>query len=130
MIKENENEKKRTKGNTHCFLILSFLCMCVQSERFYSALKGHGVPCRLVILPLESHGFSARESIMHVLWEMDRWLEKHFQPKDQPTTASPESVTTNSTGSGNSSSALGMETKEFPSFEEERIRAWNPLSLL
>ncbi|KAL9267126.1 putative glutamyl endopeptidase, chloroplastic, partial [Drosera capensis] len=48
-----------------------------QSERFFSALKGHGALCRLVILPYESHGYTARESIMHVLWETDRWLQKY-----------------------------------------------------
>ena len=29
----------------------------LQSERFYAALKGHGVVSRLVILPHESHGY-------------------------------------------------------------------------
>lgn len=48
----------------------------VQSERFYAALKGNGALCRLVLLPLESHGYSGRESVMHCLWEMDRWLQK------------------------------------------------------
>lgn len=38
----------------------------MQSERFYQALKGHGGTARLVLLPHESHGYSARESIMHV----------------------------------------------------------------
>ncbi|XP_021770075.1 probable glutamyl endopeptidase, chloroplastic [Chenopodium quinoa] len=50
--------------------------LTMQSDRFYNALKGHGALCRLVILPYESHGYSARESIMHVLWETDRWLQK------------------------------------------------------
>lgn len=49
----------------------------MQSDRFFNALKGHGALCRLVILPFESHGYAARESIMHVLWETDRWLQKH-----------------------------------------------------
>jgi hypothetical protein len=47
----------------------------VQSERFYAALKGNGAQCRLVLLPLESHGYSGRESVMHCLWEMERWLQ-------------------------------------------------------
>ncbi|KAL8138233.1 hypothetical protein V2J09_004234 [Rumex salicifolius] len=51
--------------------------LTMQSDRFYTALKGHGALCRLVILPHESHGYSARESIMHVLWESDRWLQKY-----------------------------------------------------
>lgn len=46
----------------------------MQSERFYQALKGHGGTARLVLLPHESHGYSARESVMHTLYEMDRWM--------------------------------------------------------
>lgn len=52
----------------------------LQSDRFFNALKGHGALCRLVILPYESHGYAARESIMHVLWETDRWLQKYCVP--------------------------------------------------
>ncbi|EOX95263.1 Prolyl oligopeptidase family protein [Theobroma cacao] len=51
--------------------------LTMQSDRFFNALKGHGALCRLVILPFESHGYAARESIMHVLWETDRWLQKY-----------------------------------------------------
>ena len=49
----------------------------LQSERMFAALKGHGVTTRLVILPYESHGYSARESILHCLAEMHDWLEQH-----------------------------------------------------
>lgn len=49
----------------------------MQSDRFFNALKGHGALCRLVILPFESHGYAARESVMHTLWETDRWLQKY-----------------------------------------------------
>jgi dipeptidyl aminopeptidase/acylaminoacyl peptidase len=48
----------------------------IQSERFYSALKGHGATVRLVMLPYESHGYNARESILHMQWEMLQWLDK------------------------------------------------------
>ncbi|KAK8947799.1 hypothetical protein KSP40_PGU002035 [Platanthera guangdongensis] len=51
--------------------------LTMQSDRFFNALKGHGALSRLVILPFESHGYSARESILHVLWETDRWLRKY-----------------------------------------------------
>ncbi|PON72391.1 Peptidase [Trema orientale] len=51
--------------------------LTMQSDRFFNALKGHGALCRLVILPFESHGYAARESIMHVLWETDRWLQRY-----------------------------------------------------
>ena len=53
----------------------------LQSERYFNALKGMGAPARLVFLPKESHGYSARESILHVLWEQDRWLEKYVKNK-------------------------------------------------
>jgi dipeptidyl aminopeptidase/acylaminoacyl peptidase len=48
----------------------------LQSERYFNALKGLGATVRLVILPKESHGYSARESVLHLLWEQDQWLEK------------------------------------------------------
>ncbi|XP_027155064.1 probable glutamyl endopeptidase, chloroplastic [Coffea eugenioides] len=51
--------------------------LTMQSDRFFNALKGHGALSRLVILPFESHGYAARESIMHVLWETDRWLQTY-----------------------------------------------------
>lgn len=54
----------------------------MQSERYFNALKGLGGPARLVMLPKESHGYRAKESIMHVLWEQDQWLEKHVKNKD------------------------------------------------
>ena len=53
----------------------------MQSERFYTALKGHGATARLVLLPAESHAYQAKESLMHMLWEMDRWLEKYVKNK-------------------------------------------------
>jgi dipeptidyl aminopeptidase/acylaminoacyl peptidase len=56
----------------------------MQSERYYNAIKGHGGTARLVMLPHESHGYRARESIMHVLAEMTDWLEKYVKDgKDQ-----------------------------------------------
>ncbi|QIA10016.1 S9 family peptidase [Draconibacterium halophilum] len=53
----------------------------MQSERYFNALKGLGAPVRLVMLPKESHGYSARESILHLLWEQDQWLEKYVKNK-------------------------------------------------
>lgn len=50
----------------------------MQSERLYNALRGHGATTRLVMLPHESHGYSARESIMHVFREMTDWLARHL----------------------------------------------------
>jgi len=51
----------------------------LQSERFYGALMGHGAVARLVILPHESHSYRARESVMHMLWEQSRWLDRHVK---------------------------------------------------
>lgn len=51
----------------------------MQSERLYNALKGLGKTARFVMLPHESHGYRGYESIMHMLWEMDRWLEKYVK---------------------------------------------------
>jgi dipeptidyl aminopeptidase/acylaminoacyl peptidase len=51
----------------------------IQTERFYNAIKGHGGTARFVLLPHESHGYAAKESIMHTLWEMDRWLETYVK---------------------------------------------------
>lgn len=62
----------------------------MQSERFYQALKGHGATARLVMLPHESHGYQARESIMHMAWEMNRWLELHVAPRDAADAAAAE----------------------------------------
>ncbi|MFS4417657.1 prolyl oligopeptidase family serine peptidase [Maribacter sp. 2307ULW6-5] len=51
----------------------------MQSERYFNALKGLGATVRLVMLPKESHGYRAKESIMHLLWEQDQWLEKYVK---------------------------------------------------
>ena len=51
----------------------------VQSERFYAALKGLGATARYVTLPLEAHGYRARESVGHTLWEMTRWMDQYVK---------------------------------------------------
>lgn len=51
----------------------------IQTERFYNAIKGHGGTARYVLLPYESHGYRAKESILHMLWEMDNTLETHVK---------------------------------------------------
>jgi len=53
----------------------------MQSTRYFNALKGLGAKVRLVILPNESHGYRAKESILHILWEQDQWLEKYVKNK-------------------------------------------------
>lgn len=55
----------------------------MQSERYFNALKGLGATARLVMLPKESHGYSAKESILHMLWEQDEWLEKYVKNRKE-----------------------------------------------
>jgi dipeptidyl aminopeptidase/acylaminoacyl peptidase len=62
----------------------------MQSERFYNALQGHGATVRLVMLPHESHGYQARESVLHMLWETERWLEEFLRSPRPPAVADPE----------------------------------------
>ena len=57
----------------------------IQSERFYNALKGHGATTRLVMLPHESHGYRGRESVLHTLWETERWLDTYVKPPAKDT---------------------------------------------
>ena len=47
----------------------------IQSERLYAAISGNGGTARLVMLPHESHGYSARESTEHTLFEMVNWMD-------------------------------------------------------
>jgi dipeptidyl aminopeptidase/acylaminoacyl peptidase len=51
----------------------------VQSERMYQAVRGTGGTVRLVLLPHEDHGYSARESVGHVLSEQIAWFDKYVK---------------------------------------------------
>ncbi len=51
----------------------------IQSERMFNAIKGHGGTVKFVSLPFESHGYQAKESIMHTLAEQFEWLEKYVK---------------------------------------------------
>ncbi len=53
----------------------------LQTERYFNALKGLGATARMVMLPKESHGYRAKESILHVIWEQHEWLEKYVKNK-------------------------------------------------
>ena len=55
----------------------------LQSERLFQAVKGLGGKARLVLLPLESHSYAARENLLHMLWEQDTWLEKYVKGAKQ-----------------------------------------------
>ena len=51
----------------------------IQSERFFAALKGHGATAKLVFLPAEAHGYRARESVGHTLYETAAWLDTYVK---------------------------------------------------
>ena len=51
----------------------------LQTERYFQALKGLGAPARMLILPKEAHSYVARENILHLLWEQDRFLEEYLK---------------------------------------------------
>ena len=56
-----------------------------QSEVFYEAVRGSGGTARLVLLPFEDHGYRAKESIEHVLWEQMNWFDKYVKNREVPT---------------------------------------------
>ena len=51
----------------------------MQSERLYQAIRGLGGTARLVMLPYEDHGYRGRESVLHRLWESQRWLDRYVK---------------------------------------------------
>jgi dipeptidyl aminopeptidase/acylaminoacyl peptidase len=51
----------------------------IQSDRLYQAVRGNGGTVRLVMLPHESHGYAAKESIEHTLYEMVSWFDKYVK---------------------------------------------------
>ena len=60
----------------------------IQSARMYMALKGHGGTVRYVTLPNESHGYAARESVLHTVAEMLNWADLHLRRGAETTGAS------------------------------------------
>ena len=57
----------------------------IQSERMFAAISGNGGTARLVMLPLEAHGYIGKETTEHVLWEMINWFDKYVKnakPRD------------------------------------------------
>ena len=51
----------------------------IQSERLFAAIQGNGGTARLVMLPLEAHGYTAMESTEHTLFEMVNWFDKYVK---------------------------------------------------
>jgi dipeptidyl aminopeptidase/acylaminoacyl peptidase len=58
----------------------------IQSQRLFKAIKGQGGKARLVMLPYESHGYRARESVLHTLAEMIDWFDRYvkYAPTSPP----------------------------------------------
>ena len=61
----------------------------IQSERMYDAMKALGGTVRLVMLPYESHGYRARESILHMAAEQERWLDTWVKGEPLPEIIAP-----------------------------------------
>lgn len=51
----------------------------INSERLFNAIKGHGGTTRFVYLPYEAHGYRAKENILHMLWETNKWLDTYVK---------------------------------------------------
>ncbi len=51
----------------------------LQSEKLFEAVRGVGGHTRLVVLPLESHGYAARQSVEHTLYEMVTWFDRYVK---------------------------------------------------
>ena len=51
----------------------------INSERMFSAIKGHGGTVRFVFLPYEAHGYRGKENLLHMLWEQNEWLKKYVK---------------------------------------------------
>lgn len=62
----------------------------IQSERLFQAIKGTGGTARLIMLPYESHGYAARESVMHVLAETIDWLDRYVKNPSEAAPAASE----------------------------------------
>jgi hypothetical protein len=64
----------------------------IQSEHLFQAIKGNGGTARLVMPSHESHGYRARESVLHVVAEMLEWADRYV--KNRPVSAGPGATTT------------------------------------
>ena len=51
----------------------------IQSQRFFDAIKGNGGSAKLIMLPLEGHGYRARSSNLHLISEMIDWFDRYVR---------------------------------------------------
>ncbi len=59
----------------------------IQSDRMYQAIRGNKGIVRLVFLPDEAHGYRAKETIEHLLWEKFQWFDKYVKNATVPKAA-------------------------------------------
>ena len=45
----------------------------------FQAVKGNGGTTRLVMLPSESHGYRAKQSVLHTQAEMVNWFNRYVR---------------------------------------------------
>jgi dipeptidyl aminopeptidase/acylaminoacyl peptidase len=55
----------------------------IQSERMFNAVKGFGGTVRYVVLPYEAHGYRGKENLLHMLYEMNGWMDKYVKNADK-----------------------------------------------
>jgi len=67
----------------------------IQSERLFQAIQGNGGVARLVMLPEESHGYRARESVLHTMAETVEWLDARVRDAAPRTDRAPEPAAVN-----------------------------------
>ncbi len=67
----------------------------LQSQRLFQAIRGNGGVAKLVVLPHEAHGYTARENLLQLLAEEIEWLDTHLA---KPAADSP--VRTEGAGAG------------------------------
>ncbi|MCX4243281.1 alpha/beta hydrolase family protein [Paraliomyxa miuraensis] len=87
----------------------------LQSQRLFHAMQGTGGTARLVLLPGESHGYVARESVLHVLAESFEWFDRHVKNADPAAAAS---AATSSAAATVADPARGVEPKTEPKKDE------------
>ncbi|CAM4299846.1 Dipeptidyl aminopeptidase/acylaminoacyl peptidase [Pedobacter westerhofensis] len=51
----------------------------INSERLFNAIKGFGGTTRFVFLPFEAHSYRGKENLLHMLWEMNNWLDTYVK---------------------------------------------------
>jgi len=51
----------------------------INSERLFNAIKGFGGTTRFVFLPFEAHSYRGKENLLHMLYEMNNWLDTYVK---------------------------------------------------